>query len=201
MAKSTFGGKCLRFPSSRRGCLGSFGAPITHCHFSWELIAPQSLTHSGGLQWLCFLLMMVTAPSSSSSGSGLAVLPGLHPHGLWRSGSVGLSGRDREDLLQITVPCQKQSVYSVSARRIPPRSALNRLYPIPAGTETPFCSLGGIVTTGDIYMTSSKVRVQSPPELLSQFPIPRSACGCCKHVLCFSPGGPCQPEFSYGSCH
>lgn len=71
--------------------------------------------------------MMVMAPSSScSSGKGLAALLGLHPHDQQGSGSVGLSGCDRKDLLQITVPCQKQSLYSVSARRIPPHSVLNR---------------------------------------------------------------------------
>lgn len=103
--------------------------------------------------------------------------------------------------LRITMPCQKQSVYSVSAWCIPPHSVLNHLYPISAGAETPFCSLGGVVTTGDISMASSKARAQSLPELLSQIPVPRSAHGHLKHLLCFFSGGPCQPEFSYGSCH
>lgn len=97
--------------------------------FSQELTAPQSLPHSGRLPRLYFTLIMVMAPSSScSSGKNLAALLGLHPRDQRGSGSVELSGCDREDLLQITVPCQKQSVYSVSARRIPPHSVLHCPY-------------------------------------------------------------------------
>lgn len=117
--------------------------------FSWELIAPQSLPHSGRLLWLCFPLAMVMAASSSSGRAWQLCLACTPMVG-------GRSGRDREDLLQIAMPCQKQSVYIVSTQRIPPCSVLNRPYPISAGTETPFCSPGGVVTARDISMISSQ---------------------------------------------